>query len=121
MFVFLFLEHQNIIHDLLDEYPDAKLVQIPEKWKVSLENYRCICTKDWIGSRFFKNEPNWRGRFEKLRTEPSPSLTDTSLGVTNCLQLEDIYSNTYLVKCARYSEKVRRKKLKKIVLKDLLE
>ncbi|CAF3942375.1 unnamed protein product, partial [Rotaria sp. Silwood1] len=41
----------------------------------------------------------------ELRTFINRLFTDTSLGVTNWLKLEDIYSNTYLVKCARYSEK----------------
>jgi hypothetical protein len=34
-------------------------------------------------------------------------FTDTSLGLTSWLQLEDIYSNVYLLKCARWAEKVK--------------
>ncbi len=33
-------------------------------------------------------------------------FTDTALGLSSWLQLEDIYSNVYLLKCARWAEKV---------------
>ncbi len=36
-------------------------------------------------------------------------FTDTALGFSNWLELEDIYSNIYLLKCARWTEKVKRK------------
>jgi hypothetical protein len=39
-------------------------------------------------------------------------FTDTALGLGNWLQLEDIYSNVYLLKCARWAEKVRRREIK---------
>jgi hypothetical protein len=39
-------------------------------------------------------------------------FTDTALGLGNWLQLEDIYSNVYLLKCARWAEKVNREKIK---------
>ncbi|CAF3646268.1 unnamed protein product [Rotaria sordida] len=41
----------------------------------------------------------------ELRTIMDWMFTDTALGLTNWLQLEDIYSNTYLLKCARWAEK----------------
>ncbi len=34
-------------------------------------------------------------------------FTDTALGLSSWLQLEDIYSNVYLLKCSRWSEKVK--------------
>ena len=34
-------------------------------------------------------------------------FTDTALGLGSWLQLEDIYSNVYLLKCARWAEKVK--------------
>jgi hypothetical protein len=40
-------------------------------------------------------------------------FTDTSLGLTSWLQLEDIYSNVYLLKCARWAEKVKKMKTKR--------
>ena len=36
-------------------------------------------------------------------------FTDTALGLSSWLQLEDIYSNVYLLKCARWAEKVKTK------------
>jgi len=39
-------------------------------------------------------------------------FTDTALDLSNWLQLEDIYSNVYLLKCARWTEKVKIKKKK---------
>jgi hypothetical protein len=39
-------------------------------------------------------------------------FTDTALGLSSWLQLEDIYSNVYLLKCARWAEKVRGMKMK---------
>jgi hypothetical protein len=39
-------------------------------------------------------------------------FTDTSLGLGSWLQLEDIYSNVYLLKCARWAEKVNRGEIK---------
>jgi len=34
-------------------------------------------------------------------------FTDTALGLSSWLQLEDIYSNVYLLKCSRWAEKVK--------------
>jgi hypothetical protein len=36
-------------------------------------------------------------------------FTDTALGLSSWLQLADIYSNVYLLKCARWAEKVFKK------------
>ena len=55
----------------------------------------------------------------ELRTIMDWMFTDTALGLTSWLQLEDVYSNIYLLKCARWAEKVVRKKMK-IVLKNLV-
>jgi len=38
-------------------------------------------------------------------------FTDTALGLTSWLQLEDVYSNVYLLKCARWAEKVKQRKV----------
>ena len=43
----------------------------------------------------------------ELRTIMDWMFTDTALGLTSWLQLEDIYSNVYLLKCARWAEKVK--------------
>ncbi len=43
----------------------------------------------------------------ELRTLMNWMFTDTSLDLSSWLQLEDIYSNVYLVKCARWAEKVK--------------
>ena len=43
----------------------------------------------------------------ELRTIMDWIFTDTALGLSSWLQLEDIYSNVYLLKCARWAEKVR--------------
>ncbi|CAF4702929.1 unnamed protein product [Rotaria sp. Silwood1] len=40
----------------------------------------------------------------ELRTIMDWMFTDTALGLTNWLQLEDVYSNIYLLKCARWAE-----------------
>ncbi|CAF3736399.1 unnamed protein product, partial [Adineta steineri] len=40
----------------------------------------------------------------ELRTIMDWIFTDTSLGLSSWLQLEDIYSNVYLLKCARWAE-----------------
>jgi hypothetical protein len=37
-------------------------------------------------------------------------FTDTALGLTSWLQLEDVYSNIYLLKCGRWAEDVKRMK-----------
>ena len=42
----------------------------------------------------------------ELRTIMDWMFTDTALGLTSWLQLEDIYSNIYLLKCARWAEVV---------------
>ena len=42
----------------------------------------------------------------ELRTIMDWIFTDTALGLTSWLQLEDIYSNVYLLKCARWAETV---------------
>ena len=42
----------------------------------------------------------------ELRTIMDWMFTDTALGLTSWLQLEDVYSNIYLLKCARWAEKV---------------
>jgi hypothetical protein len=44
----------------------------------------------------------------ELRTIMDWMFTDTALGLSSWLQLEDIYSNVYLLKCARWAEKVKR-------------
>lgn len=44
-------------------------------------------------------------------------FTDTALGLSSWLQLEDIYSNVYLLKCYRWVEKV---KVKMIITKENL-
>ncbi|CAF0897645.1 unnamed protein product [Adineta ricciae] len=41
----------------------------------------------------------------ELRTIMDWIFTDTALGLSSWLQLEDIYSNVYLLKCARWAEK----------------
>ncbi|CAF1290006.1 unnamed protein product [Adineta steineri] len=41
----------------------------------------------------------------ELRTIMDWMFTDTALGLTSWLQLEDIYSNVYLLKCSRWAEK----------------
>jgi hypothetical protein len=40
-------------------------------------------------------------------------FTDTALGLSSWLQFEDIYSNVYLLKCARWAETVNKYKKKK--------
>lgn len=45
----------------------------------------------------------------ELRTIMDWIFTDTALGLSSWLQLEDIYSNTYLLKCARWAEKVKQR------------
>lgn len=45
----------------------------------------------------------------ELRTIMDWMFTDTALGLSSWLQLEDIYSNVYLLKCARWAEKVKTK------------
>lgn len=35
-------------------------------------------------------------------------FTNTALGLGSWLQLEDIYSNVYLLKCTRWAEKVKK-------------
>ncbi len=40
-------------------------------------------------------------------------FTDTALGLSSWLQVEDIYSNVYLLKCASWAEKVNKYKKKK--------
>jgi hypothetical protein len=47
-------------------------------------------------------------------------FTDTALGLTSWIQLEDIYSNIYLLKCGRWAELVKRNKKKKKLLKMFL-
>ena len=42
----------------------------------------------------------------ELRTIMDWIFTDTALGLSSWLQLEDIYSDIYLLKCARWAEKV---------------
>lgn len=42
----------------------------------------------------------------ELRTIMDWIFTDTSLGLSSWLQLEDVYSNVYLLKCSRWAEKV---------------
>jgi hypothetical protein len=39
-------------------------------------------------------------------------FTDTALGLSSWLQLEDIYSNVYLLKCARWAEQVSEREIK---------
>ncbi|CAM4812248.1 unnamed protein product [Rotaria magnacalcarata] len=41
----------------------------------------------------------------ELRTIMDWIFTDTALGLSSWLQLEDVYSNMYLLKCARWAEK----------------
>ena len=45
-------------------------------------------------------------------------FTDTALGLTSWLQLEDVYSNVYLLKCARWAEKVKRER-ERVALDDV--
>ena len=42
----------------------------------------------------------------ELRTIMDWMFTDTALGLSSWLQLEDIYSNVYLLKCSRWAELV---------------
>lgn len=44
----------------------------------------------------------------ELRTIMDWMFTDTALGLSSWLQLEDVYSNVYLLKCARWAEKVKK-------------
>ncbi|CAF4903524.1 unnamed protein product, partial [Rotaria sp. Silwood1] len=44
--------------------------------------------------------------FLELRTLMNWMFTDTALDLSNWLQLEDIYSKVYLLKCARWAEKI---------------
>jgi len=46
-------------------------------------------------------------------------FTDTALGLSNWLQVEDIYSNVYLLKCASWAEKVNKYKKKKKIISSL--
>ncbi len=48
----------------------------------------------------------------ELRTIMDWIFTDTALGLSSWLQLEDIYSNVYLLKCARWAEKVSEREIK---------
>ncbi len=50
----------------------------------------------------------------ELRTIMDWIFTDTALGLSSWLQLEDIYSNVYLLKCARWAEKVEKIELNKL-------
>jgi hypothetical protein len=56
----------------------------------------------------------------ELRTVMDWMFTDTALGLTSWIQLEDIYSNIYLLKCGRWAELVKRNKKKKKLLKMFL-
>ena len=51
----------------------------------------------------------------ELRTIMDWMFTDTALGLSSWLQLEDIYSNIYLLKCARWAEKVKITKQKRTI------
>jgi hypothetical protein len=42
-----------------------------------------------------------------LQTITNWMFTDTTLGLSSWLQLGKIYSNVYLLKCARWAEKVK--------------
>ncbi len=48
----------------------------------------------------------------ELRTIMDWIFTDTALGLSSWLQLEDIYSNVYLLKCARWAEQVSEREIK---------
>jgi hypothetical protein len=55
----------------------------------------------------------------ELRALMDWMITDTSLSLSDWLQMEDIYSNIFVLKCFRWGEKVyRRKAVEELIIRN---